>query len=362
MRKAEEHYFAIIMAGGIGSRFWPLSRTSMPKQFLDFHGTGKSLLQMTYDRFSKFIPSEHIYVVTNEGYRTLVEEQVPNLPHNNILGEPLARNTAPCIAYATFKIADNYDEGTCIVAPSDHLILDDEAFQNDVLKGVAFAEQNDSIVTLGIQPSRPDTGYGYIQYVESDTEIKKVKTFTEKPNLDLAKSFLDSGDFLWNSGMFIWEISTIKKAFSEYMPEMEDIFRQGLGAYNTKLEKGFVENAYSSVNAISIDYGLIEKAENVYVIPSDFGWSDLGTWKSVYEHSEKDEDDNACIGALTHLTESNNNLIASDNPDKLIVLEGVEGFYVVDTKNALLICHRNKEQEVKRIVSEVKKKFNGDYN
>jgi mannose-1-phosphate guanylyltransferase len=358
----EQQQFAIIMAGGIGSRFWPLSRTTMPKQFLDFLGTGKSLLQMTYDRFKKFIPEEHIYIVTNKDYRSLVQKQIPNLPSNNILGEPLARNTAPCIAYATFKIADQYESGTCIVAPSDHLILDDENFQNQVNKGVQFAHDEDAIVTLGIQPSRPDTGYGYIQFVETDAAIKPVKTFTEKPDLALAKSFVASGDFLWNSGMFIWNLSTIKKAFSEYMPEMEDVFRQGLGAYNTKLESDFVENAYSSVNAISIDYGLIEKAENVYVIPSDFGWSDLGTWKSVYEHSDKDENGNARIGSLPHLTDSSNNLIASDNADKLIVLEGVEGLYIVDTKDALLICHRDKEQEVKRIVGEVKKKFNGDYN
>jgi mannose-1-phosphate guanylyltransferase len=359
---SDRKYYAIIMAGGIGSRFWPLSRKELPKQFLDFLGTGKSLLQMTYDRFRKFLPTEHIFIVTNEQYRDLVQEQLPFLPASNILGEPIAKNTAPCIAYATYKIADMFGSGTCIVSPSDHLILDEAEFQSTILRGSQFAEDEEAIVTLGINPSRPDTGYGYIQFIEKDEEVKKVKTFTEKPNVELAQSFIDSGDFLWNAGIFIWKLETIKNAFAEHMPEMEEIFRQGYGAYNTKVEQDFVETAYTASQSISIDYGVIEKAENVHVIPSDFGWSDLGTWKSVYEQNQKDNSGNTVINSTVHFNESENNLVATQSKDKIVVLEGVKDLYVVDTKDALLICHTDKEQEVKRIVADVRKKFNGKYN
>lgn len=354
--------YAVIMAGGVGTRFWPVSRVDKPKQFLDILGLGQSLLQMTYQRFEEILPSEHIFIVTNENYRDLIKEQLPDINDDQILGEPMAKNTAPCIAYACYKIASKDPDSVVVVAPSDHLILDKAEFIKQVNSGMNFANQNDALVTLGIKPSRPDTGYGYIQYKEDAVEagVHKVKTFTEKPNLDLAQQFLDSGDFLWNAGIFIWKVDSVVNAFENHLSEMSDLFKSGENDYFTSRESEFIGRIYPACQNISIDYGIIEKSENVYVLPSDFGWSDLGTWKSLYDVADKKESGNVQIGKLVEFNTSENNLVVSSE-DKLVVLEGVDDLFVLDTPDALLVCNKNNEQEVKRIVNEVKTRFNGKY-
>lgn len=350
------------MAGGVGTRFWPVSRVNKPKQFLDILGLGQSLLQMTYARFEELLPSENIYIVTNENYRDLIKSQLPNINDNQILGEPMAKNTAPCIAYACYKIAAKDPDSVIVVAPSDHLILDKEAFIHQVNSAMSFADNNDALVTLGIKPSRPDTGYGYIQFKEEEVSegVHEVKTFTEKPNLDMAKQFVDSGDFLWNAGIFIWKLKAIIKAFDDHLLEMSDLFKSGVNDYYTEQENAFIEKIYPSCQNISIDYGIIEKSGNVYVLPSEFGWSDLGTWKSLYDVADKNTESNVQIGKQVEFNSSKNNLVVSSN-DKLVFLEGVDNLFVLDTPDALLVCNKDNEQEVKRIVNEVKAKFNGEY-
>lgn len=350
------------MAGGVGTRFWPLSRVSRPKQFLDILGLGESLLQMTYNRFSKIMPKSNIYIVTNEAYRNLIKEQLPEIDNNQILGEPVAKNTAPCIAYACYKIQSKDPNSVVVVAPSDHLIIDNEAFFTQVDSAINFAESNDALVTLGIKPSRPDTGYGYIQFQEESVEpgIHRVKTFLEKPNLELANQFVDSGDFLWNAGIFIWSISAITKAFDQHLPDMAELFTSDASSYYSDKETGLIERIYPACQNISIDYGIIEKSENVYVLPSAFGWSDLGTWKSLYDVADKNGDQNVIIGDTVELSTSEGNLVVSSK-DKLVVLEGVNDLFVLDTDDALLICNKENEQEVKRIVNEVKSNHKGKF-
>lgn len=354
--------YAVIMAGGVGTRFWPVSRVTKPKQFLDILGLGESLLQMTYKRFSNIMPESNIYIVTNEAYRDLIKEQLPNINDNQILGEPVAKNTAPCIAYACYKIESKDPNSVVVVAPSDHLIMDTEAFNKQVQSAMQFAESNDALVTLGIKPSRPDTGYGYIQFQEADVEpgIHQVKTFLEKPNLELAKQFVESGDFLWNAGIFIWSVGAITKAFDQHLPDMAELFSSETSAYYTEKETGLIDQVYPACQNISIDYGIIEKSENVYVLPSAFGWSDLGTWKSLYDVADKNEDQNVIIGKNVELSSSEGNLVVSSK-DKLVVLEGVQDLFVLDTKDALLICNKENEQEVKRIVNDVKGSHNGKF-
>lgn len=355
--------YAVIMAGGVGTRFWPVSRVDKPKQFLDMLGLGQTLLQMTYNRFAKILPEENIYIVTNKHYREIIHEQLPNISDHQILGEPLAKNTAPCIAYACAKIKANDPDGVIVVAPSDHLILNEDSFIKQVNLGLEFANNNKALVTLGIKPSRPDTGYGYIQFmVEEATseDVFKVKTFTEKPNLDIAQQFVESGEFLWNAGLFIWSVKAISDAFDEFMPETSDLFKQGAKFYHTEKEDEYIEQIYPICQSISIDYGIIEKANNVYVIPSDFGWSDLGTWKSLYAVSEKHEGNNVLLGNNIDVRESENNLVYAQN-DKVVVVEGVDNMFILDTPDALLVCSMDKEQEVKRIVGNLKQKFKGKY-
>lgn len=355
--------YIVIMAGGIGSRFWPYSRSTRPKQFLDILGTGKSLLQLTFERFQRMVPTERILVVSNEQYIPLVKEHLPNLPAENILAEPLARNTAPCVAYASYRLKDLHPNSVCVVAPSDHLIVQEEAFREQIEKAVSFVAENDALLTLGIQPNRPDTGYGYIQYHDKKeaNPVHKVKTFTEKPGLEMAQQFLESGDFLWNSGMFIWKTADIVKAYSKHLPEMDELFRAGAYRYGTEKEQSFIAGIYPKCPNISIDYGIVEKASNVYVLPSDFGWSDLGTWKSLQEHMPCDESGNTGLGKMRIVNDTKHCLVmAPDN--KLVVLEGVEDLFVIDTPDALLVCNRDREQEVKVIVSELKTKFNGQFN
>lgn len=358
-----KNYYAVIMAGGIGSRFWPVSRTKLPKQFIDMLGSGKTLIQTTYDRFRKIIPLENIFVATNESYAHLVREQLPELATHQLILEPIMRNTAPSIAYASHKIQQLNPSAVMVIAPADHLILEPEAFLADVKKGLGCAEQNDWLITLGIKPSRPDTGYGYIQYGKNATVpgFKKVKTFTEKPNLELATTFLQSGDFLWNAGIFIWSAKAIIAAFQKYQTEMNEVFREGAEVYNSNREHKFISGAFVRCVNISIDFAIMEKADNVFVLPGDFGWSDLGTWASIYELSEKDY--------LGNVSSSSENVIAYDSSncmihvpkDKLVILKGLHNFIVVQSDDTLMICPKDEEQAVKGIVSDVKGKFGNKY-
>ncbi len=355
--------YAIIMAGGIGSRFWPISRTSYPKQFLDILGTGKTLIQNTYNRFLKVCPKENIYVVTNESYAELVKTQLPDMDDQQILTEPVMRNTAPCIAYGCFKIESINPNAAIVVAPSDHLILDETAFIAAIEKSLAVASANQCLVTLGIKPSRPDTGYGYIQYTEQSLgdDFYKVKTFTEKPTLEIAKTFIQSGDFLWNAGIFVWSAKAILNAFERYLPEMNEIFADARPVYNTHEEKTHIHQAYQQCTNISIDYGIMEKADNVYVLPSEFGWSDLGTWASIYQLAEKDYVGNAVIPSEKVIMYDSSNCMVNVPADKLVVLQGLHDFIVVEANNTLLICPREQEQNVKQVVADVKQKFGTKY-
>jgi len=351
--------FVVIMAGGVGSRFWPASRTSYPKQFLDILGTGRSLLQQTYDRFDTICPKENIFIVTNENYRALVQEQLPDIGDHQILGEPMMRNTAPCIAYACSKIAKIDPNASIVVSPADHLIVKENQFKEIILNALELASQEDYLITLGIVPSRPDTGYGYIQYNESIAQGSsfKVKTFTEKPNLELATTFLKSGDFLWNAGIFIWSANSILKSFEQNLPDMIEIFKEGRPYLNTSRENEFIKNSYGRCTNISIDYGIMEKATNVYVIPSDFGWSDLGTWGSVYELKEKDSIGNVVLGKNKVILKETKNCIVSVPEDKIVVLFGLDNFIVVEANQCLMICPKDREQEIKALVAEVKTQF-----
>jgi mannose-1-phosphate guanylyltransferase len=340
------------MAGGVGSRFWPFSRAKEPKQFLDILGTGKTLIQQTVDRFDDIIPRENIFVVSNIEYKSLISEQLPFLDEHQILLEPVGRNTAPCIAYGISKISVKNENANVVVCPSDHVILNEKKFQDIILEAIDYVEGSDSLLTLGIHPSRPDTGYGYIQFLESEEHVKKVKTFTEKPDLELAKTFLESGDFLWNSGMFIWNAASINSALKKYLPEVSELFDEGRDVYYTDDEPAFIQKAYSHCKNISIDYGVMEKASNVYVLPSDFGWTDLGTWKSLYETRKKNNEGNVIIGNVM-LSETTNCVIKSDS-DKLLVVDGLDDYIIVQHEDAVLICRKEKEQKVKNFVREIR--------
>ncbi len=350
--------YAVIMAGGIGARFWPMSKTSRPKQFIDILGVGKSLIQLTFERLNKISPAENIYVVTNEMYKDLVLEQLPQLTEKQVLLEPSRRNTAPCVAYVNYKIKEENPDAVVVVAPSDHIILKEDEFVRDVKIAMKAAGENDWLLTLGIKPSRPDTGYGYIQYEEEkiyppDSRLRKVKTFTEKPNLEIAESFLESGDFLWNSGIFIWSLKSIMKAFEKYLDEVDNLFKAGIGKYNTEKEKEFISETYSVCSNISIDYGIMEKADNVYVLAVDFGWSDLGTWGSLYELKEKDDNGNAVTGENVMLYDTENCII--NIPDeKLIVIQGLKDYIVVEEDNTMLICRKQDEQQIRQFVNDIK--------
>ena len=353
-----KHNFCVIMAGGIGARFWPMSRTSHPKQFIDILGTGETLIQQTYKRFKKICPRENIYIVTNEIYKGLVKEQIPELDCRQILLEPSRRNTAPCIAYANYCILERDPEARVVVAPSDHIILKEEVFLKDIESALGAASAHDWLLTLGIRPSRPDTGYGYIQYSEGvvypdNHHLRKVKTFTEKPNLELAETFLKCGDFLWNSGIFIWSLKSIMKAFSEHLAEVDDLFCKGIGKLGTKEEKDFITETYSICKSISIDYGVMEKANNVYVLAADFGWFDLGTWGSLYENRPQDAQGNAIVGKNVLMYDSSNCIVNMPN-DKVVVLEGMNDFIVVESENVLLVCRKTDEQQIRQFVNDVR--------
>jgi mannose-1-phosphate guanylyltransferase len=347
------------MAGGVGSRFWPMSRTAFPKQFHDILGTGRTLIQMTFDRFLPLVPKENMLVVTNERYKALVLEQLPELKEEQVLCEPFMRNTAPCVAYASFWIAERTPEANIVVAPSDHLILKENAFIADIELAFKQANESGNLVTLGIKPTRPDTGYGYIQWADvkdnPTSQVKKVKTFTEKPNLELAKDFIESGDFYWNSGIFIWTLPSILQAFQKHLPEMYGQFDEGKGLYGTENEKTFIANMYSTCENISIDYGIMEKAKNVNVVLSDFGWSDLGTWGSLHTHLQKDEHNNGAVGSNVMLYNCSDSVVHVEG-EKLVVLHGLNGYIVVDTGHSLLVCKKEDEQKIKQFVTDIKMK------
>ncbi len=346
------------MAGGIGSRFWPMSRTAHPKQFIDILGTGRTLLQSTYDRFLPLCPPENIFVVTNEAYKSLVMEQLPGLKPENLLCEPARKNTAPCIAYASFKIYAQNKKANLVVAPSDHLILKENTFVKAVKSCFRKSKDEDCLITLGIRPTRPDTGYGYIQFVESpvkeaDERIKKVKTFTEKPDLEMAKFFMESGDFLWNAGIFIWSAKSIVKAYQKLLPDMAGAFTSI--KYNTAKEEEGIKLAYAACKNISVDYGILEKADNVYVRSSIIGWSDLGTYGSLYNHIAKDGNENAVVGKNVMMYDSKN-CIVNISKDKLVVVEGLQDYIVVESDDIILICKKQDEQRIRDFVNDVKLK------
>ncbi len=351
----KNHYVAI-MAGGIGSRFWPMSRTNHPKQFLDILGTGETLLQSTFERFTKIVPSSNIYIVTSEEYVNKVHKELPSLPVENIVAEPSRKNTAPCIAYIAFKLHKLNPDAVMIASPADHLIQDVDAFTASATAAFDFLEKEKALVTIGIKPTHPNTGYGYIQHEakEATAGIYKVKTFTEKPNLDLAKTFLASGDFLWNAGIFTWTVKDILTAFETHLPEMYEVFYSGQDAFNSPSEKEAIEKIYSQCTNISIDFGIMEKANNVFVLPASFAWSDLGTWNSAWDNIEKDYFQNAVVGDNTMIIDAKNCMIHAPN-QKLVVLQGLDDYIIVDTKDALLICKKDKEQEIKEYVAEVKR-------
>ncbi|MCO5233693.1 MAG: mannose-1-phosphate guanylyltransferase [Chitinophagales bacterium] len=348
--------YAAIMAGGIGSRFWPASRTNKPKQFLDILGTGESLLQATYKRFLKVCNKENIFILTNEHYIDLVKEQLPDIQDFQILAEPARKNTAPCIAYASYKIEQIEPNANIIVAPSDHIISNEDEFVRIVKEAFDFVSQNQALCTLGILPTRPDTGYGYIQYREDTAthdEVYKVKTFTEKPNLETAKQFIKSGDFLWNAGIFIWNVKSIIHSFQQYLHEVSDAFEEVKSFIGTEKENLAIEKAFSECPNISIDFGIMEKAENVFVIPANFGWSDLGTWASLYAEKDKDYLQNAVSGNQVVIYDSSNNIINVPK-EKLVVIEGLDNYIIVDTKDVLLICNKDHEQKIKEFTQDIK--------
>lgn len=350
--------YCIIMAGGIGSRFWPLSRKTMPKQFLDILGTGRTLIQQTYDRFSKLISPENFLVVTNVNYHDLVTTQLPNLKEEQILLEPFRRNTAPCIAYAANKIKTKNPEANIIVTPSDHIIMKEEEFVRQIEKALMFVKDNDALVTLGIQPSRPETGYGYIQVknkvdFNSFDNLFKVKTFTEKPNAVMAEVFINTGEFFWNSGIFVWSLASIMKAFQTHLPDIAALFEKGEKLYNTASEINFINKTYPECQSISIDYGIMEKAKNVYVLTADFHWSDLGTWSALYENEQKDDKGNVVNSDNVLLYDSQNCIIKVTN-EKFVVIHGLDGYIVAESNDTLMICKREDEHQIKKFVTDVK--------
>lgn len=355
--------FCIIMAGGIGSRFWPLSRTSKPKQFLDILGVGKTLLQQTFDRFLPICPKENIYIVTSAMYKEIVLQQLPEIEEKQILLEPMRRNTAPCIAYANYKIKKINPDANIIVSPSDHLILNEVKFQIDINESLEFAKTQEALLTLGMKPNRPETGYGYIQINPEKKQangITKVKTFTEKPNYEMAKLFYESGEFFWNSGIFIWNLQTINKAFEQYLPEIDELFKKGEEFFNTPEEAQMIKKIYSECNNISIDYGVMEKAQNVYVLCTEFGWSDLGTWGSLYENSQKNDNGNVVSGSNVFIYDSKNCIINVPS-DRLLVVQGLEEYIVVESDNILLICKKIDEQHIRQFVYDVKMNMGENY-
>jgi mannose-1-phosphate guanylyltransferase len=339
------------MAGGVGSRFWPVSTTDFPKQFHDMLGSGETLIQKTFARLSKLIPTENILILTNERYNDLVLQQLPMVKQEQVLLEPAMRNTAPCILYASLKIKKQNPNAVMVVAPSDHWIEDEAAFTNDLQQCFDFCQDRNALMTLGIQPTFPNTGFGYIEFDKADANsIKKVNQFREKPDYETAKSFLEAGNFLWNGGIFIWSAQSVTEAFEKFQPQMNALFQKGLDSYNTAQEQQFILDHYAQAENISIDYAVLEKADNVYVLPATFDWNDLGTWGSLHEKLDKDHQNNAVVNATVILENASNNIIRS-NAQKLVVIDGLDDYIIVDNDNVLMIYPKSKEQDIKRITA-----------
>ncbi len=346
-----KNHYAVIMAGGVGSRFWPVSTAEFPKQFHDMLGAGQTLIQKTFSRLAKIIPTENILVLTNEKYNDLVLAQLPQIKQEQVILEPAMRNTAPCILYASLKIKKQNPNAVMIVAPSDHWIEDENTFAENLKNCFDYCATNDALMTLGIQPTFPNTGFGYIEYDKIDNNpIKKVNQFREKPDYETAKLFLDQGNFLWNGGIFIWSVKSITEAFERFQPQMNALFQKGFDSYNTNDEKYFILQNYESAENISIDYAVMEKAQNVYVLPATFDWNDLGTWGSLHEKLNKDDNNNAVVNAKVYLENASNNIIRSD-ADKLIIIDGLNDYIIVDKDGVLLIYPKSKEQDIKRITT-----------
>ncbi|MCC8176887.1 MAG: mannose-1-phosphate guanylyltransferase [Bacteroidales bacterium] len=355
------HRYCVIMCGGIGSRFWPYSRANRPKQFIDFLGTGRSLLQMSYDRILPLVAPENIIVVTNEQYAPMVAEQLPDIPDGNILLEPARRNTAPCVAWAAYHVLARDPEASLIVTPSDHLITRDREFEDSVTRGFEFVETHEALLTLGIQPTRPETGYGYIQVGEQvEPGIRKVKTFTEKPDLELAKVFVASGEFFWNSGIFLWKAATVVEAFRQLCPDVATVFDKGAGLYATDKEAKFITENFPGCMSISVDYAIMEKASNVYVEIVNFGWNDLGTWSALYDNSPKNRDANVTQRCSVLAYNSSGNIFAV-NGQKLIVVSGLHDYIIADAGDVLLVCPMAEEQRIKQMVTDAKIAFGDRY-
>ncbi len=352
------NFYCVIMAGGVGSRFWPMSRNAKPKQFLDILGIGRTFLQLTYDRFAKIVPKENILVVTSEAYGDLVRQQLPEIISDNVLTEPYRRNTAPCITYAATKILSKNPNATMVVAPSDHFIANEALFLETIESALQYASQKDYLFTLGIEPTRPETGYGYIQMSVKDAITVDghiaypVKTFTEKPDKDMAKIFIDSGEFLWNSGIFIWQVQTICKALGKWLPEVYSLFAEGYRYYGTDQEKSFVDKVYGDCPAISIDYGVMEKTLRAWVFQASFGWSDLGTWDSIFIHSAKDKDNNVTRCPEQIVDRTQDSIIISQEKDKLVIVKDLKGYMVVNTDDVLMICPRE-DSKFKEVLTEL---------
>lgn len=350
-----QNYYAILMAGGVGSRFWPVSTTDFPKQFHDMLGSGETLIQKTFSRLSKIIPIENILILTNERYNNLVLQQLPMVKQEQVLLEPAMRNTAPCILYASLKIKKQNPNAVMVVAPSDHWIEDENAFCNNLQQCFDFCETHDALMTLGIKPTFPNTGFGYIEYDKADgNAIKKVTQFREKPDYDTAKHFLEQGNFLWNGGIFIWSVNSICEAFENFQPQMNALFLKGFENYNTISEKDFIEQNYANAENISIDYAILENAKNVYVLPATFDWNDLGTWGQLHEKLDKDHANNGVVNAKIILENASGNIIRTD-AEKIVVIDGLQDYIIVDKENVLLIYPKSKEQDIKRITAMVEK-------
>lgn len=349
------------MAGGVGSRFWPVSTQHFPKQFHDMLGTGETLIQKTFNRLARLIPSENIFILTNERYNDLVFEQLQGVTKRQVVLEPAMRNTAPCILYASLKIQKENKDAVMIVAPSDHWIEDEDTFSENVKTAFDFCESNDALMTLGITPTFPNTGYGYIEYDKTPTnEIKSVNQFREKPDYETAKTFLDQGNFLWNAGIFMWSVKTVINTFKSNQPELFELFESGFNVYNTEFEDDFIRDNYGKAENISVDYAIMEKSGNVYVIPATFDWNDLGTWGSLYDKLDKDKNANAVVNSKVLLEDSNGNMIRSKK-DKIVVVDGLNDYIIVDKDEVLLIFPKEKEQDIKKVLQNVKAKFGEEY-
>jgi mannose-1-phosphate guanylyltransferase len=356
-----KNYYAILMAGGVGSRFWPISTQDFPKQFHDMLGTGDTLIQKTFNRLANIIPKENIFILTNERYNDLVFEQLPEVTKRQVVLEPAMRNTAPCILYASLKIQKENKDAVMIVAPSDHWIEDENAFTQNVQQAFDFCENNDALMTLGITPTFPNTGYGYIEFDKtSNNTIKPVNQFREKPNYDTAKEFIAQGNFLWNAGIFMWSVNSVVDAFKNNQPKLFQLFEQGCEVYNTDFEDDFIRDNYAKAENISVDYAIMEKSKNVYVLPATFDWNDLGTWGSLYDKLNKDENNNAVVNARTLTEDASGNMIRTKN-DKVVVVDGLQDYIIVDKDEVLLIFPKTKEQDIKKVLQKVKDKFGENY-